>query len=733
MTKVQSNSKITANGGTEMKKKMFALLMIAMAMISSAAIVSAENDMTANEETAQVQSGNKIVRGTITVPDDFEGEMLLRVEEGLDFTDSALIYIDKPGEYSYEIRSYDSDADLSVYFYEEYISNYYSGGRLYYSDGKLTHRYKDATIVNAEGDVTENIDFTILGATIIEGRLLFEEGAFAANTKDITITAENESYTKDWECDITTADPIDYRLCIPETVEGDLTLSFEISDGIWWYDRYIQDNIYSAKYYYTGAEALTMDETQAVPLEIGEDYNQDVIIPAAYSVKGKLIFPENTIGEAEIEEAFVLRYTDENDYEYHYCTVYRDDDDNIEFYLPPMESDYKFRIEPGEISAYSNILGVSCSYVSAEESTNSQGKATKVNITGDTENINFIMKTGNTISGKIILPDGIEIKDGMEVDITVDDADYIGDYDSTFTSDKRTVKITGRETEYMIAPSGNGDQAIKYNPAFGDCYTYDLYYSSDGPVMYPDKGSALNTTFKNEENVDIVIAGNGVEITAFPVRIGSATDNNAFYSDKIALEIGENILIERTCEISDKTMQGEPVTIVLPDIESLEEYKTFRLCSLTGNGIKIYETKNRNLTRDAAAAVEYPLEPTYINIYTISDNAELGEWVEDKALEYTVTEAYASVEDGRITVNVDVEDKTVLENYSPVLYIGVYDSSGRLVDFFSRNYKIEYRNKVSNSITIDTQINPDYTYKLLLWDSIYMRTPLNDAVELEMR
>lgn len=669
----------------------------------------------------------KLVTGVISVPDDFEGKMYCWV-----YTDGGSnndINITSGGEYPYVATTqYDTEeTEIYLSFSSNYSCNYYTGDTYYNSNGS-TYIRNNAENVELNGDITEGINFNLIKAKIISGTLSFADGAYIeGGQQNGWIYASADSFRNGVYMRCYDTQSIDYSISVPE----DINEEFEI-----YVDMYsssnISTNIVSGEYYYTEGGELSVDSSQAKKFTIDtiED-NINLVIPVGYCISGKIILPKNAVGSVE---SACICWTPVNGGGSSGRSMKIADDGSYKLFVAPREGGYKLSVEPYEMPAVTNIIGDEYYYLNDSQSTTNSKEASVINANGDVDNIDIFLECGKMISGKITVPDDVNINSNTGVEISVDG-------NSLYTN--RAIRLSGKETEFGIAVplDYEGDIAIDYccNRFYDNSvYRDTLYVGETGPVLNSKNAKKFTVGDAGVSGINIPVVKNLVVINLTAYRPSYAGRDYSIYpSVYVVLDNGEVFYGGMGIYYDDKSASNIVSIPDLAEYRDVDEFKVYYDIYENGNYdnlsydySEMYINSDGTFTFDKDAAESFKLNSSPKITFTVWDNSALvRNALKEGSISTAVTEAYLNTENSAAHVKLNLENDTNTA-YNAAIIVCEYDSNGAFVKLYQKMYSItRYENELELDIPVD--IASGHTYKLFSWDNVSFMTPMAASMQLQ--
>ncbi len=660
----------------------------------------------------------KLIRGTITVPSDFTGSAYAWVYAG--GSSGSSIRIEGPGEIQYTTSIPLDTTSTTVYlsFSDQYVCNYFTGNT-YYNQAGSKYISSEAETVDTSGDLTDNINFTLIEAAVLAGTLTYGEGATYEGDGNVRIYAQGENFSNSAYLRLTSLTDFNYSISVPKAEAESVYVYADLS----LYSGTVS-NMSAGKYYYKGGQTLSVLESEKLAVNLNNVSTLNLTIPTGYRVSGKLIYPDGAIGTMERGTIYASYSTSTGGSANVSCNVSADEYGNYEVYLPPIDREYKFYLSP-TLSGKTNLIGSSYYYVSDNESADSYSAATLVDVSGNISDINFIFEKGSTISGKIILPDGVNYTSGMNVYLYLrKSSPYLYQYCN--------VALTGKETEYMVAyPSDIGDDIYVYYTSYSNpIYSDYLYYTEDGPTTDEASAALLDA---GATNIDLQLAKQGGSVKIKPCR---AAGSSGYVSYKIQVITDTGVTVTASSSMSGTATEGSEKTIKIPDFGKTAT--KYRLAFIMNNKTGYYMT-------DTAYSSEAD-EGTWLDINDSTFSAMLPDMENLVSMADMVSDG---IKNG--SVSVGVSGKPIADSASDELsvtfncknagdltlvsnvYVGVYKNNA-LVDIVSHKYEIPQNSSGGSvDVNIPMDISGEYEYRLFMWDGMAKSRPVTDTVTAEVQ
>lgn len=388
--------------------------------------------------------------------------------------------------------------DFHLYYYAYQGSNVYTAGNVWVNpDGSYSKTHAAALPHTIEGETS--IDFT-LGtpqqlAKTISGTISFEEGCeLTDGSCSLYVYAYNtyNGRTSQYNINVTSVKDYDYKITLPDDY-GDYRIYAHIYSG--------NTNICNTTLYYTSTGITTkQNEATWVP---GDSTGINIQIPKLSEVSGKIIVDEDYKCLEPLNQVNVM-FRRNGDYYTRGVVVDVDEDMNYTAYLPYDyfgECMFGIRIES---SFGMNNLVKGVEYWTEDWITIEHGE--------DVDNVDFAVETGYTLSGKVKLPEGVNIPENGNLSYTLslnldDNYTYLN-----FENGKN-------EAEFMFGIPKDNRIAI-YFKGNGSCYSNEPVNVYLGDVMYSDDGSVYY-----EWEDDLVFGGNSdVEDIELTIPTGVIVD-----------------------------------------------------------------------------------------------------------------------------------------------------------------------------------------------------------------
>ncbi len=659
----------------------------------------------------------KLIRGTVTVPDDFTGSAYAWVyARGTSVT---YVQINSPGEIKYTTSVPLDTASTTVYlsFSDQYVCNYFTGNTYYNSNGSK-YISSEAETIALSTDLTDNINFTLIEAAVLTGTLTYGEGATYEGSGSLRVYAQGTNFSNSAHLNLTSLEDFDYSISVPKVEAESVYVYAELSlySGT-------ASNMSAGKYYYKGEQTLSVLESDKQAVNLNNVSKIDMTIPTGYRISGKIVYPDGAIGKLEKGNLYAS-YKDGTTTRNISSYIVPDENGNYEAYLPPIPRTYTFYLNP-TMSSKTNLIGSTYYYVSANSSAMSNSSATSVDISGGKADINFIIEKGSTISGKIILPDGVEYSSGMSASLCLQKSSpYLYQYGN--------VALTGRETEYMIAyptSAGNGVY-MRYTCYTSPIYSDFLYYTGKTPTTDEASAALLDA---GATNVDLKLAKQGGEVKIKPYR-DAGSSGYVGYKIKIMTDAGV-VVTTTNNSMSGTATEGSEKTIKLPDFGRTAT--KFKLGFIINNKVGYYMTETMYSPESD--------EGTWINISNITFRAKLPDMnnlvsmgdilvdgIKSGAVSVGVSEAVADSSSDELNVSFDCKNNAQIPLVSNI-YVGVYKNNV-LLEVVPYKYEIpQSSTEGSVDVSIPMDISGEYEYKLYMWDGLSKRRPVTSSVEAEVK
>lgn len=676
--------------------------------------VVADNALTVNFSPKRA----KLIRGTITVPNDFAGSAYAWIYAG--GSSGSSIRIEGPGEIQYTTSIPLDTTSTTVYlsFSDQYVCNYFTGNT-YYNSACSKYISNEAETINTSGDLTDNINFTLIEAAVLKGTLTYGEGATFEGNGSLRIYAQGENFSNSAYLNLTSLTDFNYSISVPKAEAESVYVYADLS----LYSGTVS-NMSAGKYYYKGGQTLSVLESEKTAVNLNEVSTLNMTIPTGYRVSGKVVYPDGAIGTLERGTLYANYNTATGGSANVSCSVSADEYGNYEVYLPPIDREYKFYLSP-TLSGKTNLIGSSYYYVSANESTDSSSAATSVDVSGNISNINFIFEKGSTISGKIILPDGVNYASGMSVSLCLlKSSPSLYQYGS--------VTLTGKETEYMIAyPADAGDDVyMRYACYTSPIYSDFLYYTENGPTADEASAALLDA---GSANIDLQLAKQGGSVKIKPYR---AAGSSGYVSYKIQVITDTGVTITTTSSsMSGTATEGSEKTIKIPDFGT--KPTKYRLAFIMNNKTGYYMTDavysseaDEGTWLDINDGTFSAMLPDMDNLVSMADMVSDG--IKNGTVSVGVTEAVADSSSDELSVTFNCKnagDLTLVSN----VYVGVYKNNA-LVDIISHKYEIPQNSSGGSvDVNIPMDISGEYEYRLFMWDGMAKSRPVTDTVTAEVK
>lgn len=673
-----------------------------------------------NNADIKLEKANMIM-GSIIVPDDFEGAVSCSINTG---GGGSHIYIDAPGVYPYSVSVPDEmdSTILQFYFREEEPTNYYTG-RLYYKSGGLVYNSWEAEEISMADGVVTGIDIEMIKGTNVTGKLTFEEGAFLDGEIDVSLEISNDYIRTSRSYSVNSVDGIEYSLSVPAAEDSNVTLSVEVYN----YDN-AKTNIASGEYYYAGVELVDPDRWSAVEIDVAQGYEADLIIPIGKKVSGRFILPDDAKGSLESAQIYFEGKAHDMS-----ARAYPDETGYYEVYVFPDDYWYSISTYPNEISEMSNIKQQTYYYVDATHSTTNYDERGGENLTNGAENINFYLETGKTVSGTVILPDGITGDGGMY--IMVEDA-------KTMEESDHYIHITENGTEFMITPMymTDGDVIISYY-IYGIDGIYDetLYYTSSGPTLDSSKAELVSVGEGGIENIELKAIKSRGTVTTTPIRMNYGNMGYLYADTFVVCDNGYEQ--RQNLYIYDYETRGDEREFSLPEAEELASAKSFNI-AVEVEGERWYLTENGDLTKDIEKAKDFEMKEQSIDVPIPDKSINYPDDIRNGELSFEVTSAEADTKSNIILVQSKLNANNIYyDDVMPGAYIGVYDGD-KLVEVItgeyyitgsSTPYNVTFEQQYQLEMCVSKRIDKNYTYKLFTWNNLANAAPLADVVEIAVQ
>ena len=676
----------------------------------------------------------KIITGTIFVPDDFTGEAYVWVETDEDSSNG--IRITGPGEYPYTVTvsDYMDETMVYLYFSDEYICNYYTGETYYSSDG-TTYLEDEAEYVYIEDEVTDGIDFELIKAKNISGTISFGAGAYVNGKIWGMIELYGDEFYVSQYLEFKGTNPISYSIGVPLDVDEEFELGIDISYG---YDT--QTNITEGYYCYTEDGSLSLDGYDIAYITIDpEGENIDLVIPAGYTVNGKIILPDDAVGKVESVD---LEFRSVNSGRYFYFNqVNLSNDGSFTVALPPIKDSYIAELYPN-FSSVSNMIREYYYYVDETESTTERYDASEFEVAGNTDSLVFFIDTGKLVSGKIIVPEGVTLPEYSRVYISA-------------SGTSKNVYLTGNETEFGIAVPRDMDTVTLYYYYGGDTdsiYDETLYLSENGPTTDYLKMADFELDETGLTGLVLPLVRNRCIIDVTAHRPAYA-DDSYYLSPYVyaVLDNGEEIRLNMSLYYGERSDSN---TLTIPDLDAYADMEGFKLQYSVYNSGRynddglvyyyedMYVSSDGTYTQDKEQAAAYSFDDTKKIDFVVWDNSLLvDDAIKEGLVKIEISEAYIDLDEGvvRAIINTRNSYYQTYNTYNSTLILAEYDAEGSLVNVTRNVYQIDYSYYYNNDderdeacVEFEIDYNADHTYKLFSWDNTGFMHPISKPVVVQV-
>ncbi len=345
----------------------------------------------------------------------------------------------------------------------------------YYSGSATTRDATKASSVDVGNEGKTDIDLELIAKSKIEGTITLPKVAPAGGLK-VTIRAINDAENENVQVIVPQAvKSIPYTLYVP--AGSDYKVQYEITD-----------KSYMPLGYY-GNLVTTLEESAAKPVDATNDIDSININPIAKRAIAGYVKLQSGVAPAGGIEVTVNAVADKSIM----------DSAKITIAEGLNTSPYTLYVPSGEtvVIQYTtiNTSFISPGYYSQSGTTELDGSATPLKLTGDLESINMTLLPKSIISGTIFIPEGVAPISGIDVNLTASNS-------SGSISFKLTIPEGHNSVPYTIYVPSEDGYTLKYNTS-AEKYVAEGYYSINGTTRDVSKASRLSTKTSNQVGINV--------------------------------------------------------------------------------------------------------------------------------------------------------------------------------------------------------------------------------------
>jgi|GEM_PF-5528342 len=465
----------------------------------------------------------RTISGTISLPDNHTapstglwGDIEISPEGGGN-TYYGDFYIPEGDSSSSYLVRVPEDTSITGYRVNYWLASYISGNyvRTGYYSATGTTSLKDSTLVSVTTGNAININLTPLVGNTITGKVSLPNGELASEGiwGSVYVSLPQESNSSYENSTGTGAggfqenDNVKYSanfyISQGQNSATYTTEAIPIDSTISGYHVFysLQNNTpYVNEGYYSLAGTTTSKSATLVNPNAGSVSNINLTLLTGHEISGTISLPDNSTTGSSIHGIICVDpLNGGNSYSKYFYIPYGANSANYSVIVPSDPSISGYRVN---YSLYQGNGYVGEGYYSSSGTTSAKS-ATLVGANADVSNINLTLRTGNTISGTISLPDGMTASTGIELLVRMDPLDGGNPYTTGVY-----IKAGGSFVEYSAAvPVDASTPGYRVSYELYNYYREYLdegYYSSSGTTT-SSSGILVDVKNGNIANIDMTL------------------------------------------------------------------------------------------------------------------------------------------------------------------------------------------------------------------------------------